>query len=65
MGDFHAGLLGEHRHRQMAKGADADGGVFDRAGVAFEAAGEKPGHRNRIGKNSRSIGSTVSALQSL
>ena len=43
MGDFHAGLLGEHRHGEMAERADADRGVFDRAGLAFR-------RRNDVGK---------------
>jgi alcohol dehydrogenase (cytochrome c) len=43
MRDFHAGLLCEHRHRQMAEGADADGGVFHRAGFFLRS-------RNDVGK---------------
>ena len=30
-----AGLLAEHRHREMAERADADGGVFHRAGIGL------------------------------
>ena len=35
MRDLDAGLLAEHRHREMAERADADGGVFHRAGICL------------------------------
>ena len=41
--DFHAGLLGEHRHGEMAERTDADRGVLDRAGLGFR-------RRNDVGK---------------
>ena len=43
MRDLDAGLLAEHRHREMAERADADGGVFHRAGVCLAG-------RNHVGK---------------
>src|SRR5437762_425411 len=43
MHDLHAGLLAEHRHRQMAERADADGGVFHRAGTCL-AGGDHVGN---------------------
>ena len=43
MRDLDAGLLAQHRHREMAERADADGGVFHRAGVCLAG-------RNHVGK---------------
>ena len=43
MRDLDAGLLAQHRHREMTERADADGGVFHRAGVCLAG-------RDHVGK---------------